>query len=257
MAGRFGFLKRRKQGPEHHSLHGRPVRQGPVRQGYASQRPDPRALRQDPVQYSQPRPVPQPAQQRDVQTQQPIPLQPAPRAQEPAQQPIPATPGFQAIPGKETKIMKFSRSRRGGILLYFIGLILLLAAGYVFLFRPVQIAAASAFISFDYVAMSLALLGIIVALFAEAKQRGARYYITQYRVVEVWGLLRKREHAIQLSQIEGVRTQQSFFHRILGIGDVEVKTGRDSITLFRVSNPGKVESVLLSELNRSRGYRSQ
>ena len=199
---------------------------------------------------------------------QPVPSQPAqpilqaPFPQKP-QAPVPPVapqaPPTQAPPGKierERKLMKLSRARRSDFLKFLLGLIILGAGGYVYLYRPVQLNVITRFISADYLAGALALAGIIIILYAEAKERGARYYITQYRVVEVWGLLRKREHAIQLSQIEGVKVQQSFLNRLLGIGDVEIKTARDSLTLLQVGNPGKVEGLLMSELNRS-GLRSQ
>lgn len=212
-----------------------------------------------------PKQKPLPRQQPPFQPQPAQPILQAPAPQKP-QTPVPpvapqapSPQKTQAPPGRierERKLMKLSRARRSDFLKFLLGIIMLGAGGYVYLFRPVQLNVISRFISADYVAGALALIGIIIILYAEANERGARYYITQYRVVEVWGLLRKREHAIQLSQIEGVKVQQSFLNRLLGIGDVEIKTARDSLTLVQVGNPGKIEGLLMSELNRN-GLRSQ
>jgi hypothetical protein len=214
-------------------------------------------------QQPQPRPVsptpqaPQPPQQKPpAQPASQTPPQARPQAPVPQRPQTPAPPvAPKAPPGKierEKKMMKLSCARRAQFLKYLLGLILLGAGGYVYLFRPLELNIVSAFVSIDYIAAALALLGIIVILYAEAKERGAHYYITQYRVVEIWGLLRKREHALQLLQIESVKIRQTFFERILGIGDVELKTARDSLMLHKVGNPEKVESLILSELNRPR-----
>ncbi len=183
----------------------------------------------------------------------------------PPQAPIKQSPSPPTAPkapkGKierEKKLMKLSCARRAQFLKYFMGLIILGAGGYVYLFRPIEFAVVSAFVSFDYIASALVLLGIVIILYAEAKGRGANYYITQYRIVESWGLLRKREHGLQLPLVESVKIHQTFFQRILGIGDVELKTsGGDKLKILKVGNPSKVESLILSELNRSAGAKTQ
>lgn len=141
-------------------------------------------------------------------------------------------------------------SRRARFLYYLLGFLLLGAAGYLILFEPIELSFLYPLVSIHYMSATLALIGLIVILFAEAKRRTAYFYITQYRIVESWGLIRKREHAIQLEQVESVRIKQGILDRMLGIGDVEVKTGRDSLVLHKVGNPGKAQSLILSVLNR-------
>ena len=183
----------------------------------------------------------------------------------PPQAPIKQSPSPPTAPkapkGKierEKKLMKLTCARRAQFLKYLLGLIILGAGGYVYLFRPTELAVVSAFVSFDYIASALALLGIVIILYAEARGRGANYYITQYRIVESWGLLRKREHGLQLPLVESVKIHQTLFQRILGIGDVELKTsGGDKLKILKVGNPSKVESLILSELNRSAGAKTQ
>ncbi len=182
------------------------------------------------------------------QTSQP----PEPQTREPA--PSRARPGVPSgKPGKierEKRIMKLSCARRAQFFKYLFGLIMLGAGGYVYLFRPVELNLFSGFLSIDYIASALSLIGIIIILYAEARERGAHYYISQFRIVEISGLLRKREHGLQLSLIESVKTHQTFFQRLLGIGDVEVKSSRDSIILKKVGDPAKAEAMILSETNR-------
>lgn len=196
---------------------------------------------------------PQQAQVQRTQPQKPQQVPPAPAIQKPQAPNPPVAP--KAPRGKiemERKVMGLYYSRRARILYYFLGFVLLAAGGYVMLFMPMELGILYAFVPIQYVSGTLAFLGIVIALYAEAKRRSAYYYITQYRIVESWGLVRKSEHAIQLEQVESVRIRQGFLERILGIGDVEVKTGRDALTLHKVGNPGRAESLILSELNRKR-----
>jgi len=183
----------------------------------------------------------------------PVPQSAPPQARPQAPSP-PVAP--KAPPGKierERKFMKLSYARRARIMHYLLGFILLGIGGYVYLFNPMELRIITNLISVDYISAAFALLGIIVILYTETKRRTADYYITQYRVVETLGILRKKEHGLQLSLVESVRIHQSFFNRILGIGDVEVKSSRDSIILHKVGNPSRVESLILSQLNRIKG----
>ncbi|MFC2143791.1 PH domain-containing protein [Candidatus Aenigmatarchaeota archaeon] len=158
---------------------------------------------------------------------------------------------------REKRLMEISSARRARFLKYITGLILLGLGGYVYLFRPAELAIISAFAPMEYIAFAPVLLGIILILYAEAKERGPHYYITQYRVVESWGLLRKKEQGVQLLLIESVKINQTFFQRILGIGDVDIRTsGGQSIKIKKIGNPGKVEAFLLSELNRTQRAKS-
>ncbi len=200
-----------------------------------------------------PRPVPQQPQSRSV-PQRPQATPQAPPPQKPQAPAPPVAP--KAPPGKierERKIMKLSYARRARILHYLLGFILLGIGGYLYLFNPMELRIITSFISIVYITAAFAFLGIIVLLYTETKRRTADYYITQYRIVETLGILRKKEHGLQLSLVESVRIRQGFFNRILGIGDVEVKTSRDSITLHRVGNPEKAESLILSQLNKIKG----
>lgn len=148
--------------------------------------------------------------------------------------------------------MKLSRARRAQFFKYLISLILIAAGAYVYLFKPSELAIIG-LTYMDYMAVAFAFIGIIIMLYAEARRRGARYYVTQYRVIEEWGVLSKKQHAIQLSEIESVKTNQSILDRILGIGDVETKTSRDTLVMKKVGNPSKAEALLLAEMGRTRG----
>ena len=148
--------------------------------------------------------------------------------------------------------MKLSCARRAQFFKYLIGMILIAAGAYVYLFKPSELAIIG-LTYMDYLAIAFVFIGIIIMLYAEARRRGAHYYVTQYRVVEEWGILSKKQHAIQLSEIESVKTNQSILDRILGIGDVETKTSRDTLVMRKVGNPSKAEALLLAEMGRTRG----
>lgn len=147
--------------------------------------------------------------------------------------------------------MKLSHARRAQFFKYLIGLIFIAAGAYVYLFKPSEFAIIG-LTYVDYIAAAFVFIGVIIMLYAEARRRGAHYYITQYRIIEEWGVLSKKQHAIQLSEIESVKTNQSILDRILGIGDVETKTSRDTLVMRKVGNPSKAEALLLAEMGRTR-----
>lgn len=202
------------------------------------------------INMADPRPAPRES------TPQTAPPQAGPAPQSPKAPTPPVAP--RAPPGKierEKKIMKLSYARRAKSLHYLLGFILIGIGGYLYLFNPMELRIITNLVSIVYICAAFAFLGIIVILYTETKRRTADYYITQYRVVETLGILRKKEHGLQLSLVESVRIHQTFFNRILGIGDVEIKASRDSIILYKVGNPEKVESLILSQLNRIKGIR--
>ena len=85
----------------------------------------------------------------------------------------------------------------------------------------------------------------------EIKMMDTHYYMTQYRIVEVLGILRKKKHALQMPQIESIKIHQSFFERLFNVGDIEIKTAREVLVLYKVGNPRKVESLIMGELQKS------
>jgi membrane protein YdbS with pleckstrin-like domain len=240
----MGITSRFRRKPKH------PKKPHQTQAVHQPQQPDPKQPVPDSQPVQQPQPV-QPVQQQPQPQQQPKPQAP------PIQKPQPPGPPVapKAPPGKiqtEKKLMKLSRARRAQFLKYAIGMIILVAGAYVYLFRPPQLNILGSG-SMDYIAIAFAFIGIIIILYAEARRRGAHYYVTQYRVVEEWGILSKKQHAIQLSEIESVKTNQSILDRILGIGDVETKTSRDTLIMKKVGNPSKAEALLLAEMGRTRG----
>jgi uncharacterized membrane protein YdbT with pleckstrin-like domain len=150
----------------------------------------------------------------------------------------------------ERKIMELHRARRAGIHKYLLGFILLIGSAYIYLFRPAELNMIPISASADYISSVLVFIGIIIILYAEAGRRGSHYYLTQYRIVCVNGLLMKKEIGMQVSLVESVRIHQSLFGRMLGIGDVVVKTSGETLNISKVGNPSKVETIILAEMSR-------
>ena len=167
-----------------------------------------------------------------AQTQQPG--APAARSRAPVIRPRP--------PEREKKLLKFYRSRWGWFLNYLIGFVILGTGIYLYFYGPLD----------SMINIGVIVLGVIILIVTELGGIGTRYYITQYRVIEVLGILKKKQHALSTSEIEGIRVRQGVFNRILGIGDIEIKTARDSLILKKVADPNKIESLILSKARRWR-----
>jgi uncharacterized membrane protein YdbT with pleckstrin-like domain len=148
---------------------------------------------------------------------------------------------------KEQILMSFSTSRRSNLFMYLLSLILFGAAYYVY----TQVS-----ISFgNEITVLLILFGVLNVIFQEVRRLDGSYYITPHRAVEISGIFRKKRSAIRLIHIESVNAHQSVFNRVLGIGDIEIKTTRETIGFRKISNPGKVQNLIRSELNKSASQR--
>jgi membrane protein YdbS with pleckstrin-like domain len=160
----------------------------------------------------------------------------------------PQTPGLRA-PGvpqarpaveKERVLRRMPESRRANLVRYLLSIVLVCVGVYVYLYNPFDIG----IVPTEYLGIGLSVLGVIIILYSELKLIHSYYYMTQNRIVEVSGILRKRERALQIPQIESVTIHQSFLNRILKIGSIEVKTAGESMVLHKI----------ISEVNRIRGH---
>jgi uncharacterized membrane protein YdbT with pleckstrin-like domain len=165
----------------------------------------------------------------------------------------PQTPGPQVSPRtvveKERVLIRMPESRRANLMRYLISIVLIVVGVYLYLYTSVEIL----FIPTEYLGIGVSVLGILIILYSELKLIHSYYYMTQNRIVEVSGILRKRERALQIPQIESVTIHQSFLNRILKIGSIDVKTAGESMVLHKISSPRKAESIIINEVNKMRG----
>jgi len=101
---------------------------------------------------------------------------------------------------------------------------------------------------------ALAAFGLLIILSALITRRGISWSITSERLIERHGLLSQRRREVELADIRSVEVSQSFFQRILGIGDVVVSSAASAdflIRLHNVSGPGEIaETIRRARLKR-------
>jgi len=101
---------------------------------------------------------------------------------------------------------------------------------------------------------ALAAFGLLIILSALITRRGISWSITSERLIERHGLLSQRRREVELADIRSVEVSQSFFQRILGIGDVVVSSAASAdflIRLHNVSDPnGIAENIRRARLKR-------
>ena len=96
-------------------------------------------------------------------------------------------------------------------------------------------------------------VGISFLVTAELKREQlGEYYITNYRIVVTRGILGSHTDSVSYTGIVNIKIKQSFFERLVGLGDIEILTarGRQEIDLFGVKNPGKIENLIYRLLEK-------
>ncbi|MDB5080805.1 MAG: hypothetical protein JWP00_2729 [Chloroflexi bacterium] len=82
-----------------------------------------------------------------------------------------------------------------------------------------------------------------------------QYIITNERVIQVEGIINKKEFTTALEKINDIQTNQSLFGRMLGYGTVELLTGSDSgiNRLEFLDKPFEFKKIMLNAKNRYYG----
>ena len=100
-------------------------------------------------------------------------------------------------------------------------------------------------ILFVFIALLSVLAGEIRRVFIE-------YIVTNLRVIDSYGIVRKQTTVMMTNKIERVYTSQTIFQRILRYGDVVVDTGEDEVTLSAVARPREVEAAITQAMASGR-----
>ena len=87
----------------------------------------------------------------------------------------------------------------------------------------------------------IAFVSVIVAEFRRILQL---YIVTNLRVIDTSGIVRKKTTVMMTSKIERVYTSQGMLQRLLHYGDVIVDTGEDQIVLGSIARPTQVEGTI-------------
>ena len=155
---------------------------------------------------------------------------------------------FHKAPNEEI-VFRFTSGRFGWKYVKVYGFLALLSILGIalFLYGDSLLAASLNFLPFKPSGASLYIIAaaVVLAIPVELKRRSVKYVITNYRIVEISGLLKKKAKALQISQINDVSVDQSFIDRILGHGNVIVKTETSTMEMRAVHDPSKIESLLM------------
>ena len=90
---------------------------------------------------------------------------------------------------------------------------------------------------------ALFVLGILIILSAIISRRGISWSVTSERLIERRGILSQRRREVELADIRSVEVAQSFFQRILGIGNVMVSSAASADFLIRMVNVSDPEGI--------------
>ncbi|MGO9060370.1 MAG: PH domain-containing protein [Candidatus Binataceae bacterium] len=104
------------------------------------------------------------------------------------------------------------------------------------------------------VPVALFVFGILIILSAIISRRAISWNVTSERLIERRGLLSQRRREVELADIRSVEVSQSFFQRILGIGNVVVSSAASAdfmIQMVNVHDPeGVAETIRRARLKR-------
>lgn len=96
-------------------------------------------------------------------------------------------------------------------------------------------------------AIALYGLGIIILIIWYIKVKAVRLTVTNQRIEVKRGILRKNTTEIHMSDVRNIRTNQSFFQRIFGVGKIIISsaaTGGVEIKVKGIKSPERVKKMI-------------
>jgi membrane protein YdbS with pleckstrin-like domain len=147
----------------------------------------------------------------------------------------------------ERTLMVIRQVRLKNLKNYVTMFVFLIIAGYLQFFRPSFLPAYDLLDRWDvYYLLELLLVFIafISVIVAEVKRVKQEYLVTNLRIIDSYGILKKTTTVMMANQVERVYSTQGILQRLLRYGDVVVDTGEDQVVLEGVHNPKKVEGAI-------------
>jgi membrane protein YdbS with pleckstrin-like domain len=129
---------------------------------------------------------------------------------------------------------------------------LLIIAGYLQFFRPSFLPAYDLPGGWDiYYLLEILLIFIafISVMVAEVKRVKQEYLVTNLRIIDSYGILKKSTTVMMANQVKRVYSTQGILQRLMRYGDVVVDTGEDQVVLEGVHDPKKVESAITQAMS--------
>jgi uncharacterized membrane protein YdbT with pleckstrin-like domain len=89
-------------------------------------------------------------------------------------------------------------------------------------------------------------LGLLILLFWYIKSRATALTVTDHELLYEKGILSKERLAVSLRHVRSVQVNQSFVNRILGVGEIEIKTAGDEpeFTVADLPDPHEVRDAI-------------
>ncbi len=93
------------------------------------------------------------------------------------------------------------------------------------------------------------ILLLLAIIWAFVVNNGKRYIVTNKRVIEKTGIIRRQSVELMLRKCESVQVNQSIAGRIFGYGDVIVTTGEDSSVYEYIWHPVKFSTQINQQID--------
>ena len=89
-------------------------------------------------------------------------------------------------------------------------------------------------------------LGLLLLLYWYIKTRATALTVTEHELLYEKGILSKERLAVSLRHVRSVQVNQSFINRILGLGEIEIKTAGDQpeFTVTDLPNPHEIREAI-------------
>jgi len=111
----------------------------------------------------------------------------------------------------------------------------------------------SIFITFATIKTPVIATGVLMFIVFDLHRRGNRYFVTSNRVIREFRFLKRDSQEASTDLISDVLINQSLNQRLLGIGDVHVKTASGENIEFRgVNKPGDMKSEITDVKNKEK-----
>ena len=89
-------------------------------------------------------------------------------------------------------------------------------------------------------------LGLLILLYWYIKTRATSLTVSDHELLYEKGILSKERLAVSLRHVRSVQVNQSFINRILGVGEIEIKTAGDEpeFTVKDLPDPHEVREAI-------------
>ncbi len=153
----------------------------------------------------------------------------------------------------EKVVMKTHISRLYKIHYYFLIILIFLGMGAIGLgYVPLPV-----YISGFYISLTLLLVNLFLIIYTQIKTVYHSYYITNYRVIKMSGILKKDVEAWAYEKIVNIKVSQGPLGRLINMGTVDIVTFKQgALLLEHVRNPNRIMEVIYEIIESSKSAKT-